>query len=108
MTGTMLGLSRMKAEGHFVGVIPLCENMPSGRALKPGDVVRTRAGITVEVGEKWCLHVRNVRTGERKCSNLCPSSFCATGLAMAGPWMWSPSPKVLGGHVGDRADVLAY
>lgn len=47
--GTLLGLSRMKAVGHFVGVIPLCENMPSGKAVKPGDVVTSRAGLSIEV-----------------------------------------------------------
>jgi leucyl aminopeptidase len=47
--GTLLALSRMKANGHFVGVIPLCENMPSGKALKPGDVITARSGTTVEV-----------------------------------------------------------
>jgi hypothetical protein len=47
--GTLLALSRIKANGHFVGVIPLCENMPSGKALKPGDVITARSGTTVEV-----------------------------------------------------------
>ena len=34
---------------HVVGVIPSVENMPSGRALKPGDVLRGASGRTVEV-----------------------------------------------------------
>jgi len=34
---------------RVVGLIPAAENMPGGRALKPGDVVRTLEGITVEV-----------------------------------------------------------
>ncbi len=30
--------------------MPLCENMPSGRALKPGDVITAMNGKTIEVG----------------------------------------------------------
>lgn len=32
-----------------VGLIPLCENMPSGSAIKPGDVVTAMNGKTIEV-----------------------------------------------------------
>jgi leucyl aminopeptidase len=34
---------------NLVGVIPACENMPSGKATKPGDIVKTMSGQTVEV-----------------------------------------------------------
>ncbi len=34
----------------LVAVMPLCENMPSGRAFKPGDVVTAMNGSTIEVG----------------------------------------------------------
>ena len=34
----------------LIAVMPLCENMPSGRALKPGDVVTAMNGKTIEVG----------------------------------------------------------
>ena len=33
----------------MVGLIPACENMPSGRALKPGDVITSMAGTTIEI-----------------------------------------------------------
>jgi len=29
--------------------VPACENMPSGRATKPGDIVRSMSGQTIEV-----------------------------------------------------------
>jgi leucyl aminopeptidase len=32
-----------------VGLVPSCENMPNGRATKPGDIVTSAAGLTVEV-----------------------------------------------------------
>jgi leucyl aminopeptidase len=34
---------------NLVVLVPLCENMPSGKALKPGDVIETMSGQTVEV-----------------------------------------------------------
>lgn len=36
------------------GLAPLCENMPSGKANKPGDVVRAKNGKTIQVG-MWNL-----------------------------------------------------
>ncbi len=34
---------------HLFGIIPLAENMPSGSAFKPGDVIKTASGKTVEI-----------------------------------------------------------
>ena len=34
---------------HVVALVPTCENMPSGRAIKPGDIVTSAAGLTVEI-----------------------------------------------------------
>jgi len=34
---------------NVVGLVPTCENMPSGRAIKPGDIVTSAAGLTVEI-----------------------------------------------------------
>ncbi|KAI5775691.1 unnamed protein product [Gulo gulo] len=34
---------------NIVGLAPLCENMPSGRANKPGDVVKAKNGKTIQV-----------------------------------------------------------
>lgn len=34
----------------FSGLAPLCENMPSGKATKPGDVVTAKNGKTIQVG----------------------------------------------------------
>ena len=41
--------ARLKLRQRVVAVVPSAENMPSGRAVKPGDVVRTFAGYTIEV-----------------------------------------------------------
>lgn len=47
--GAMLALAGRKARVDVVGVVGLAENMPSGTAQRPGDVVRSMAGKTIEV-----------------------------------------------------------
>jgi leucyl aminopeptidase len=55
MTGaaSVLGTIKAAAEAalplNLVGVVPACENLPSGRATKPGDIVRSMSGQTIEV-----------------------------------------------------------
>ena len=45
----MAALSRLDVPVRCVGVIPVTENMPGGRAVKPGDVLKSACGKTVEV-----------------------------------------------------------
>ena len=47
--GAMSALPAVEAPVRVVGFLPLTENMPSGRAIKPGDVLTIRNGKTVEV-----------------------------------------------------------
>lgn len=47
--GAMLALARLGAARPVIGVIPLVENLPSGKATKPGDIVKTYLGKTVEI-----------------------------------------------------------
>src|SRR3954466_9245870 len=47
--GTFEALGRLKPKAHVVGLIPSTENMPSGTAVKPGDVVTSHFGKTIEV-----------------------------------------------------------
>jgi len=49
VVGLMSALARRKAATDAVGLIGLVENMPSGAAQRPGDVVKTASGQTVEV-----------------------------------------------------------
>ena len=49
VTGLMKTLALRKAKANIVGVIGLVENMPDGDAQKPGDVVTTMSGQTIEV-----------------------------------------------------------
>jgi len=41
--------ARSELKINVVGLIPTCENMPSGRAIKPGDIVTSASGQTVEI-----------------------------------------------------------
>ena len=47
--GVFRAVAELKAKLNVVGLIPACENMPSGRATKPGDIVKSMSGQTVEV-----------------------------------------------------------
>ena len=49
VVGAMLAVSQLKPAINVIGVIAACENMPSGKALKPGDVVTSLSGQTIEV-----------------------------------------------------------
>jgi leucyl aminopeptidase len=49
VAGAMLALAGRKAKANVVGVCGLVENMPDGNAQRPGDVVTTMSGQTVEV-----------------------------------------------------------
>jgi leucyl aminopeptidase len=49
VVGLMLELARRKATVNAVGLVGLTENMPSGKAQRPGDVVTSMSGQTIEV-----------------------------------------------------------
>lgn len=49
VVGLMATLARRRAKANVVGVIGISENMPSGTALRPGDVVTSLSGQTIEV-----------------------------------------------------------
>jgi leucyl aminopeptidase len=45
----MAAVARLRPAINVVAVVPACENMPSGRATRPGDVVRSMSGKTIEI-----------------------------------------------------------
>ncbi len=47
--GTMRAVAELKLRINVIGVIPACENLPSGSATKPGDIVTSMSGQTIEV-----------------------------------------------------------
>ncbi|MBU3542115.1 leucyl aminopeptidase [Polynucleobacter sp. MWH-Loch1C5] len=47
--GTMRAIAELKLKRNVIGVIPTCENMPSGHATRPGDIVTSMSGQTIEI-----------------------------------------------------------
>ena len=47
--GTLRAVAELKAAINLVGIIAAAENMPGGKAIKPGDVVTSLSGQTIEI-----------------------------------------------------------
>ncbi len=47
--GTMQAVAELGLPLHVVGLVPSAENMPSGRSYRPGDIVKTLSGKTIEI-----------------------------------------------------------
>ncbi|KAI8967529.1 cytosol aminopeptidase family, catalytic domain-containing protein [Mycotypha africana] len=49
VVGALYGICKLHLPVNIVAAIPLCENMPSGKATKPGDVVKAMNGKSIEI-----------------------------------------------------------
>ena len=49
VAGTMLSLAKRKAKANVIGLVGLVENMPSSTAQRPGDIIKSMKGDTIEV-----------------------------------------------------------
>lgn len=49
VAGTMLAAAARGEKVNLVGLMPLAENMPAGNAIRPGDVLNTMQGTTIEI-----------------------------------------------------------
>jgi leucyl aminopeptidase len=47
--GTFRAIGEMGLKLNVIGIVAACENMPSGRATKPGDIVSSMNGLTIEI-----------------------------------------------------------
>jgi leucyl aminopeptidase len=47
--GLMRAVSQLKLPIHLLGLIPATENLPGGKAIKPGDVIKSLSGKTIEI-----------------------------------------------------------
>jgi leucyl aminopeptidase len=47
--GTFRAIGELKPAINVIGLIPSCENMPDGRSVKPGDIVASMSGQTIEI-----------------------------------------------------------
>lgn len=49
VVGAMMAIAKRKAKANVVGLVGLVENMPDGSAQRPGDIVKSAAGKTIEI-----------------------------------------------------------
>jgi leucyl aminopeptidase len=50
VAATLITLAKLKPSCNVIGIIPVVENMPSGNASRPGDIIKSYDGKTVEIG----------------------------------------------------------
>ncbi len=50
VAATLISAAKIKPQFNLIGAIPIVENMPSGKATRPGDIIRSYAGKTIEIG----------------------------------------------------------
>ncbi|MBT8370954.1 MAG: leucyl aminopeptidase, partial [Deltaproteobacteria bacterium] len=50
VAAAMITAAKLKTPLNIIGLIPIVENMPSGKATRPGDIIRSYAGKTIEIG----------------------------------------------------------
>jgi len=115
--GALRAAALLKAPIRVIGVVPTTENMPGGRALKPGDVIRGASGTTVEVTNTdaegrlilgdglW--HARQLgATHLVDVATLTGACVVALGRVMAGVFGGPPAfiegVRALGEQTGDR------
>jgi leucyl aminopeptidase len=115
--GAMAAIARLGAPVRCIGVIACSENMPGGRAIKPGDVVRSAEGKTVEItntdaegrlvlGDALWYARRLGATRLVDIATLTGGCMVALGLTTAGlfgtPVAWRDEVQRAGNRAGDR------
>jgi leucyl aminopeptidase len=50
VAATMITVAKLKPRMKIIGLIPIVENMPSGKATRPGDIIKSYAEKTIEIG----------------------------------------------------------
>jgi leucyl aminopeptidase len=111
-------IAQLRAPIRVVGLVPTCENMPGGKALKPGDVVRAASGKTVEVlntdaegrlilaDALWYARVKAGATHLVDVATLTGACVVALGKTMSGlfgtPSWWVDLVRETGDRAGDR------
>ncbi len=119
--GAMKAIAALKPEIPVIGLMALAENMPDGRALRPGDVLRGASGRTVEVldtdaegrlvlgdalwyaGYLGATHLVDVATLTGACAVALGRT--TSGL-FAAPSAWASAVHAAAERAGDRAWIL--
>ncbi len=96
VSGVIRTLALRKAKSNVVGVVGLVENMPDGNAMRPGDVITSMKGVTVEVNNTdaegrlvladilWYTQDRFAPKGMINLATLTGAMIVALGHEMAG------------------------
>lgn len=50
VSATLITVAKLKPQLNVIGAVPIVENMPSGEATRPGDIVKSFKGKTIEIG----------------------------------------------------------
>ena len=50
VAAALITAARLKMKVNIIGTVPIVENMPSGQATRPGDIIRSHGGKTIEIG----------------------------------------------------------
>jgi len=50
VAATLIAIAKLRPKMKVVGILPIVENMPSGKASRPGDIIKSFDGKTVEIG----------------------------------------------------------
>jgi len=117
VVGALCAISRLRAPIRVIGVVPIAENMPSGHAIRPGDVLKSASGKTVEVldtdaegrliladalwyaRQQGATHVVDIATLTAACT-------IALGQAVSGlfgrPQKWADAVRAVADSTGDR------
>lgn len=117
--GAFAATAALKLPINLVGIVPATENMPDGQAVKPGDIVTSMAGLTIEVlntdAEGRLILCDALTYAEQHhdplvCIDMATlTGACVTALGSAASGLFSNNPGLAralanaGEQVGDRA-----
>jgi leucyl aminopeptidase len=117
VAGAMRALALLGAPFRVIGVIPTVENMPSGRATRPGDVIVSASGTSVEIintdaegrlilGDALWYARRLGATHLVDVATLTGACMIALGKTVSGlfgsPDWWVETVRAAAGRAGDR------
>jgi leucyl aminopeptidase len=117
--GAMATIGELRAECNVVAVLPACENMPGGRATRPGDILKSMSGQTIEIintDAEGRLILCDAITYARQFNPSCLvdvatlTGACVVALGHVYTGVFSPDDELAAAllNAGDRALDLAW
>jgi leucyl aminopeptidase len=117
--GALAAIGELEPACNVVGVVPACENMPGGRATRPGDIVKSLSGQTIEIintDAEGRLILCDAITYARRYNPRCLidiatlTGACVVALGHVYTGVFSPDDRLAGDLVaaGERALDLAW